>query len=169
VSGVAEDADGEVAEAGHGSGCVAGADLGCVLEVGDVADVVEGFNVPVAADVAGELVGAGLGGGEAGDGVDGDGAPSAGPLVTDFAGQPDGLGGVGEAEPVAGDDLQAADLVAAVSTVVGFGLYRDLRPGQCFELPVQGRLIPLDDMDVRRPPVGDQPVRVFAVGVQRVL
>jgi hypothetical protein len=42
------------------TGAVAGADLGVVLAVGDVADVVRGFGVPAAADPSGELGGAGL-------------------------------------------------------------------------------------------------------------
>jgi hypothetical protein len=36
-----QDADGEVAQASHGPGSVAGADLGGVLGEGDVADVVQ--------------------------------------------------------------------------------------------------------------------------------
>lgn len=43
--------------------------------IGDVADVVQGFDVPVATDPPGEPGGAGVAGGQAGDGVDGDGPP----------------------------------------------------------------------------------------------
>ena len=66
-----EDADGEVAQGGHGLGAAAGADLGGVFAVGDVADVVQGLDAPVAADPGGELGGGGLAGVQAGDGVDG--------------------------------------------------------------------------------------------------
>ena len=45
---------------------VAGADLGVVFAVGDVADVVEGLDAPVAADPGGDLGGCGLAGGQAG-------------------------------------------------------------------------------------------------------
>jgi hypothetical protein len=43
----AQDADGEVAQAGHGAGGVAGADLGGVLSEGGVADVVQRLAAPV--------------------------------------------------------------------------------------------------------------------------
>lgn len=50
VTGHFHDRDGQVAQGGHDLGAVCGADLGGVLAVGDVADVVQGFDVPVAAD-----------------------------------------------------------------------------------------------------------------------
>src|SRR6266545_2952741 len=71
-----EDADGEVAQAGHGSGGGAGADLGGVLGEGGVADVVQRLDAPVAPDPVSQAGGVGLGGGEVGDRVDGDGAPA---------------------------------------------------------------------------------------------
>ena len=71
-----EDADGEVAQASHGSGGGAGADLGGVLGEGDIADVVQRLDAPVAADPVGQAGGVGLGGGEVGDRVDGDGTPA---------------------------------------------------------------------------------------------
>jgi hypothetical protein len=40
--GQAQDGDGQVAQAGHHAGAVAGADLGAVLVVGDVADLLWG-------------------------------------------------------------------------------------------------------------------------------
>ena len=55
VPGQAMQGDGEVPEGGHDSGAVAGADLGCVLGVGDVADVVQGLDLPVPADPARQL------------------------------------------------------------------------------------------------------------------
>ena len=57
MAGGLEDGDAQVAEGSHDLGAVAGADLGGVLAVGDVADVVEGFDAPVAADPSGELGG----------------------------------------------------------------------------------------------------------------
>ena len=47
VAAGAEDPDGEVAQAGHGPRCVAGADLGGVLGKGDIADVVQRLDAPV--------------------------------------------------------------------------------------------------------------------------
>ena len=41
VAGQAQDGDGKVAQAGHDAGPVAGADLGAVFVVGDVADPVD--------------------------------------------------------------------------------------------------------------------------------
>jgi hypothetical protein len=71
-----EDGDAKVAQRGHDLGAAAGAALGCVFAVGDVADVVEGLDGPAAADPGGELGGGGLMGGQAGDGVAGFGRPS---------------------------------------------------------------------------------------------
>lgn len=60
VAGAAEfeDSDGQVAEGGHDLGAVAGSDLGGVFAVGGVADVVQRFDVPVAAYSGGEVGGA---------------------------------------------------------------------------------------------------------------
>ena len=52
-SGQLQDSDGEVSQGGHDPQSVAGADLGGVLAVGDVADVVQGFDALVAADPLG--------------------------------------------------------------------------------------------------------------------
>ena len=71
-----QDADGEVAEAGHGPGGVAGTDLGGVLGEGGVADVVQRLDGPMTADPVGQVGGAGLGGVQVGDRVDRDGAPA---------------------------------------------------------------------------------------------
>jgi hypothetical protein len=89
--------------------------------------VVQGLDVPVAADPSGELCGGGLAGGQAGDGVDGEGPPllavRQGP---DPAGDAEGLGGVGEAEP-GGDgggfkrSVFFAAMPAAVLPVAGGG------------------------------------------------
>jgi hypothetical protein len=56
-AGGLEDCDAQVAEGGHDLGPVADADLGGVLAVGDIADVVQGFDAPVAAYPSGELGG----------------------------------------------------------------------------------------------------------------
>ena len=53
VPGRFQDADGQVAQGGHGLGSAAGADLGGVFAVADVAEVVQGLDLPVAADPAG--------------------------------------------------------------------------------------------------------------------
>ena len=77
VAAEAQDADGQVAQAGHGPGGVAGADLAGVLGEGGVADVVQRLDPPVAARVVGQAGRTGLGGGEVGDCVDRHGAPPA--------------------------------------------------------------------------------------------
>jgi hypothetical protein len=53
----AQDADGEVSQAGHDPGGVAGAGLGGVFGVGGVADVVQRLDAPVAADPVGQAGG----------------------------------------------------------------------------------------------------------------
>lgn len=57
VSGAFEQADDEVADDCHDSGGGAGTDCGGVFFEGDVADVVEHLDVPVAADDLGEVGG----------------------------------------------------------------------------------------------------------------
>src|SRR5215216_2287573 len=59
VAAGAQDADGEVAQAGHGPWRGAGAELVGVLGEGDVADVVQRLDAPVAAHVVGQAGGAG--------------------------------------------------------------------------------------------------------------
>jgi hypothetical protein len=66
VPGRFQDADGQVAQGGHGLGSAAGADLGGVFAVADVAEVVQCLDLPVAADPGGELGGGGLAGVQAG-------------------------------------------------------------------------------------------------------
>lgn len=53
----AQDPDGQVADGRHGPGRVAGADLGGVLGEGDVADVMQRLDAPVAADEVGQAAG----------------------------------------------------------------------------------------------------------------
>jgi len=62
VAGQPQDGDGQVAQAGHDAGAVAGADLGAVLVVGDVTDPVQPvLDSPVAAGYLGEVGGPGPG------------------------------------------------------------------------------------------------------------
>jgi hypothetical protein len=56
----AQDANGEVTQAGHGAWYSAGADLGGVLGEGNVTDVVQRLDRPVAAQQVGQPGGAGL-------------------------------------------------------------------------------------------------------------
>src|SRR6186997_3690145 len=70
ASGQAQGADRQVAEGRECSGCGAGAQLGCVLTEGDVADPMQTiFDDPVPSFVVVELRGAGQVGGQAGDPV----------------------------------------------------------------------------------------------------
>ena len=50
-----QDAYGQVPQGGHDLRAVAGADLGGVFSVGDVADVVQGLDLPMPADPSGQL------------------------------------------------------------------------------------------------------------------
>jgi hypothetical protein len=131
-----EQADGEVAEGGHGAGCGACVEGGSVLGVGHVSHVVQGLDGPVAADGGGEFGRGGLVGVKAGDGIDG--------LATfAFAGlfaapvDAEGKAGVGEGAEFVGDAarLDGAGLPAAVSGRGSGVLDGDVRPGQGGELP----------------------------------
>jgi hypothetical protein len=75
---------------------------------------------------------------------------------------------VGKVQAGDGGDLQAADLDTAAPTVVGVVGDGDLRPGQALELAVQGGLVGLHQQQVVGVLVGDQPVGVFALGVEGV-
>src|SRR5215203_1292602 len=163
-----QDADGEVAQAGHGPGGGAGADLASVLGKGGVTDVVQRLDAPVPSDPVGQAGGASLGGGEAGDRVDRHGPPPPPGQRPDPAGNAQGLGGVGEVQAGDGGDLQAAGLDPAVAAVAGAVGDGDLAPGQASQLVVQGGLVALDDQEVGGVLVGDQPLGVLPLGVQRV-
>jgi hypothetical protein len=136
---------------------VGGAELGGVLGEGDIADVVQRLDAPVAADVVGQAGGACLGGVQVGDGVHGHGPPPVAGKWPDSAGDADGLGGVGEVQASDRGDLQVADLDPAVAAVAGVVLDGDLPPGQDLELVVQGGLVGLDDQQVGGVLVGDEP------------
>ena len=106
VPGEFQGPHGEVPERGHDLGSVAGPGLGDVFAVGDIADVVQGFDVPVAAYPAGELGGGGLVGGQAGDGVDGDGPPFPAGKGPDPAGDAEACMACGKASPAAAAPAQ---------------------------------------------------------------
>jgi hypothetical protein len=88
--------------------------------------------------------------------------------AADPAGDPQGLGGVGEVQASHGGDLQLAKLHAAVAAVAGVVGDRDVAPGQGGQLVVQGGLVGLDDQDVGGVLSVDQPVGVLALGVHGV-
>ncbi len=131
---------------GHGGGCGAGAQGGCVLSECHVADVVDGvLDRPVPAQVGAQFVGASLIGGEAGD------APGhllGGALAVEAAGvadDPEHLRGVWEVDSAAvgdrcgaGDSLFGAAVSAAAGGVfgepVGSSGQRGLAGGEQFRL-----------------------------------
>ena len=169
-AGLAHQADGEVAQGSHGSGCVAGADLGGVLGVGHVSDVVQGFHGPVALDEFGEPGGGHLAGSEAGDGVDGLRLELAGLGIdaTALDLDLDGLGGVREEQSgLDGADLEASYFALSMPGGAGAVQQRDLFPGQAAQLPAELLLVGLDGQDVV--PVGrDDLLRGLALGVHRI-
>jgi hypothetical protein len=81
---------------------------------------------------------------------------------------PQGLGGVGEVQASDGGDLEPAGLDAAMAAVAGAVGDGDLVPRQGDELLVEGGLVVLDDQQPGGVLVGDQPVGVLALGVQRI-
>jgi hypothetical protein len=132
------------------------------------AKVVSRLDAPVAAHVVGQAGGACLGGGEVGDRVDGHGPPLVASKWPDSAGDAQRLGGVGEVQACDGGDLQAAGLDAAVAAVAGVVGDRDVAPRQGLELLVERGLVTLHEQQVGRVLVGDQPVGVLTLGVERV-
>jgi hypothetical protein len=84
------------------------------------------------------------------------------------AGDAPRLGGVGEAQASDGGDLETAELHAGVPAVAGVVHDEDVAPRHGGELVVQRRLVGLDDQQVGGVLVGDQPVGVLTLGVQRV-
>jgi hypothetical protein len=110
----------------------------------------------------------GLGGGEAGDRVHRHGPPPPSGKRPDPAGDPQRLGGVGEVQARDGGDLQAAGLHAAVAAVAGVVGDWDVPPWQGFELAVERGLVGLDEQQVGGVLVGDQPLGVLTLGVERI-
>lgn len=156
--------DGQVVEAGHDPGRGSGPDFAGVLPIGDVADMVQGLDAPVATDQHGNLGVGELARWEAGDGVDGDDRGFAGFVVFDL----NSPSGVGKGQPWADcADLHAADLAAAVSSLVGTVVEHRLAPGEYLESAVQRRLVALDDEQVVAAASDDLP-GVVLLGVQDV-
>ena len=70
---------------------------------------------------------------------------------------------------VHGDGLEGTQLDAAVAAVAGAVQHGDMVPGQGGQLVVQRGLVGLHDQDIGGVLVGDQPVGVGVLGVERVL
>jgi hypothetical protein len=94
----------------------------------------ERLDAPVSTDPVGQPGGVGLGGAEAGDRVGGHCAPAPAGKQPDPAGDPERLGGVGEAQASDRGDLQPAELHAAVAAVAGLVHHGDVAPGQASQL-----------------------------------
>jgi hypothetical protein len=75
---------------------------------------------------------------------------------------------VREVQASHGGDQESADLHAGVAAVVGLIGDGDLAPGQGGKLVVQRGLVGLDDQQVGGALVGDQPVSVLTLGMERV-
>jgi hypothetical protein len=104
------------------------------------------LDVPVAADLRRELCRSGLVHAQVGDCVDGLGGEAV-RLVEAVSAAADlqSLSGVRELDPGRdGQDLQSADLAAAVPAIGVTGGVRDSLPGQAGELCVQGGLVAFD-------------------------
>jgi len=146
VGGAAEsdEVDGEVADAGHDLGSVAGSGLGVVFAVGDITDPMQAcLDGPVPAEPGLEVVRSGVFGREVGDGVHGFGGPFLAFQLAAFPGDLDGLTGVWESDTGSdSDDLEGSSLFASVGAVVLDIGDRDLGPGQRCQLAVQGWLVP---------------------------
>lgn len=121
VAEEAEQADRGVAQGGHDLGRGAGAYLGAVFVVGDVAHVVRSIlDAPVAAGVRGEVGWVGLLVGQAGDAVDGLLRAGQAAGVADVAVDAEGLVDTGEVQACdVGGDGDGACLVTAVAAVKG--------------------------------------------------
>jgi hypothetical protein len=134
-------------------------------------DFTSHLDLPVPADPPGELVGSGLVWCQIGDRVDGFGAPLACPAGADRTGLAhdlDCLASLRELDPGRdGDDLEGADLSAAVHGRGGAVGDLDRPPRERGELAAQPGLVALD----RQHPVrtaGGEGLDVLALGVQRV-
>src|SRR5450755_4366196 len=160
VAGVFDGGDDGGADGGQVDGPAGGAAGGGVFAERHVADVVVRFDGPVLAGQAGQVAGSGVDDGQAGDGVDGLAGGPAGGGVFPPAGDLDGLAGVREVQEADVGGLQGAGLDPAVTPLAGDAAGRYLPPGQGPDPGVQQRLVALDDRDVMRFLVRDQPVQV---------
>lgn len=122
----------------------AGADLGAVFVVGDVSHPVDlVLDGPVSADPRGKLGWFGLVDVKVGDGVDGLGGEAFRLVEASAAADLQRLGGVREVDAGGdGQDLQGADLAAAVPAVVVTISVGDRLPGQAGELFVHWGWLP---------------------------
>jgi hypothetical protein len=139
----AQDAQGEVSERGHGAGSGVGADFGAVFVVGDIAYPMQAvFYGPVAADPGGEVGCGGLLSGQTGDRIHDFGGPFLAVQPSGFAGDLDGLAGVGEDDSGRyGDEFDAALFHPAVGAGGGGVCGRDIFSGQGLELVKQVGLV----------------------------
>src|SRR5712664_601291 len=160
VAGVFDGRGDGGADGGQVGGPAAGAaGRGVFAECG-VPYVVVCLYWPVLADQAGQVRRGGVRAGQGGDGVDGLTGGPAGGGVFPPAGDLDGLAGVREVQVADVGGLQGAGLGAAVPGLAGGAAGRHLPPGQGPDPGVQQRLVALDDRDVMRVLVRDQPVQV---------
>jgi hypothetical protein len=88
--------------------------------------------------------------------------------ATDPAGDPQGLGGVGEVQAGDGGDPQPADFHTAMPGVAGAVGDGDVLPGRDLELVVERGLVSPHHQDVGAVLSGDQPVGTLALGVERI-
>src|SRR5579859_1459933 len=157
VAGVFEGRDDGRPDGRQVGGSAASAAAGGIFPERKVTDVVMTLNGPLLPDQAGQVTGGGLGAGQAGDGVDGLAGDLAGGDLLPPPGDLDGLAGVREVQAADVGGLQGAGLGAAVPGAAGDAAGRYLPPGQGPDLGVQQRLVALDDRDVMRFLVLDQP------------
>src|SRR5450755_516202 len=167
VAGVLDGRGDGGADGGQVGGPAAGAAGRGVFAESHVTDMMVGLDGPVLADQAGQVAGGGVGAGQAGDGAGGlAGGPAGGVLPP--AGDLDGLAGMREVQVTDVGGLQGAGPGPAVPPLAGGGAGRYLPPGQGPDLCVQQRLVALDDRDVMRFLVRDQPVQVRPHGVEGI-
>src|SRR5690348_17193143 len=169
VAGVLEGRGDGGADGGQVDWPAAGAAGGGIFPESKVADMVVSLDGPLPADQAGQVTGGGISAGQAGDGVNSlAGDPAGGDLLPP-PGDLDGLAGVREIQAADVGGFQGAGLGAAVPLLPGRAAGRDLSPGQGGDLGVQQRLVLLDDCDVLRVLLADQPVQVRPHGMESVL
>lgn len=131
-------------QGGHGAGQAGGADLGVVLAVGAVADVMQKvFDLPVASDPGGELSSSRGAGRQAGDPVDVLDGELSGNEVLSSVRELEGLGRVGVVDVGECGGLQAAVLDAVVGLVAVLVVEVAVAPGQTAHAVEQARVVGL--------------------------